>query len=112
MKRKAEILSHLLCETQNGQVLDYDGINSCLLHLHHGAGCLVKLFLVQYCIESDKNAATESVGMAAQDGKVLHAVSGRSPCSELRPCHIHGIGTAVDCRDADILIPCRSKKFE
>ena len=52
------------------------------------------------------------MGMVTEAPDVLDAVAGGLPRSEVGASYIYGIGTAVDGRDADFKISCRSKQFE
>ena len=52
------------------------------------------------------------MGIRAKPTDVLNAVSCRLSRSEGRPCEINSIGTAVNGRDADFNVSCRSKQFK
>ena len=52
------------------------------------------------------------MGIFTQPSDVIDLIPGCLTCPELRTGYIHSIGTAVDCRDADICVSCRSKQFK
>ena len=52
------------------------------------------------------------MGIPAQPGYFFYGIACVLPGPEIRTRNIHGIGTAVYGRDADVCISCRSKQFE
>ena len=51
------------------------------------------------------------MGIIAEPCDFADRIAGILAGAELRACNIHGIGTAAYCRNADVCISCRSKKF-
>ena len=93
-------------------ILNDQGIGSCFLDFQHLPVCGLKLVVVEYGIERNEYARSESVGITAQRPDVIYAVASCLACSELRTGNIHSIGTAVNCCDADMCVSCRGKQFE
>ena len=73
---------------------------------------LGELIIKKNRVECQEYARSEPVGIFRESPDALQRVSGCLPRPERRPGDIHGIGTAVNRRDADVSISCRSKKFE
>ena len=96
----------------HGHVLDYDGVGSGLLYIQHEPVCVLQFRIVEYGVQCDEYPGTETVRIFTKPPDVFNVVSGSLSCSELRPGYIHSIGTAVNCRDADLQISCRSKQFQ
>ena len=95
-----------------GEVLHDDGIDTGVLRRPEQPLRLGKFTVVQDGVEGKEDPCSEAPGVGAQTGDVVHRVACRLPCAEGGAGDIDGIGTAVDGCDADIRIPCRSKKFE
>ena len=116
MKRYVEILADVSDAVSghfhHGEILYDEGVSSRLLYLKHLAVCLFKLIIEQDCVEGDEYLRPVFMCMTAQLPDVIDGVSGSLSCSEPRSGYIHSIGTAVDCRDADICVSCRSKQFK
>ena len=97
---------------QQGEILDNDGVGSGLFNTEHHFMDVFQLAVEDDGVESYEDPRPVSVGVGTQCPDIFNAVSGGLSGSECRPGNIYGIGTAVDGRDADIHIPCRSKKFQ
>ena len=93
-------------------VLDYDGVSPCFPYLAHHFPYIIDFIVIDDGVQCDEYFCPEQVGMPAQPCYVADVIPGSLSCPESRSCNIYGIGTAVDCRDADVSVPCRSKKFK
>ena len=82
------------------------------LQLFHQPAGVFQLMSVDDGVECGENPCPEPVGVAAQPLDVLYGISGRLPGPEFGPGDIHGIGTAVYCRDADVSCPGGSQEFK
>ena len=96
---------------QESEVLDYEGIASGFHGTEYAAAGFLQLVLEDDGVEGQIDPGAESVSVVRQYGDVSEGVARRLACPEGRSGYIHGIGTAVDGRDADVLIACRSEKL-
>ena len=94
-----------------GKVLDNDGIGAGVFYFMHQASCPVCFPVVEDCVESNEYSCPISVGISAERGDVPDVIPGGLSGPERRTRNIYGIGTAVDCRNADVTISCGSKKL-
>ena len=99
-------------QCKQGRVLNNQGIGSGLLVIEHQTVALLQFTFEDESVDGNENTRPETVGVFAEPGNLRNRIAGIFPCPERRPCDIHGIGTAVNCRDADIRISCRSQKLE
>ena len=115
MERYPYIGSHR-CQTAGkageSEVLDDYGIHSRILQGQKHVAGLAVFTVIDYGVQGGENPCPEPVRMYAKPPYVLHRITGSLPCSEFGTCYIHGIGTAVDCRNADVSRPGRSQQFK
>ena len=93
-------------------ILYDDSIGPGFIQFFQHLPCIFQFAVVDDRVEGYEDLRSESVRISAQSGYVIDVISRGLSCPEPRPCDIYGIGTAVDCRDADVSVPCGSKKFQ
>ena len=102
----------LRSEPRHGRVLDDQRVHAGVLQFLQQPPGLRDLLLVHQRVESHIDAGAEPVRIAAQPADVRYGVPRRLPRPEGRAGDIHGIGPAVDGRDADVRRPGGSEEFE
>ena len=70
-----------------------------------------ELIVAQEYVKGHEDPGAKFRSIPAQALYLRNGVAGIFSRTELRPCYIHSIGTAVYSRDADICISRRSEKF-
>ena len=99
-------------EPRDGRILHDQRIHAGVLQFLQQPPGLRNLLLVHQRIESHVDAGAEPVRIVAQPADVPDGVPRRLPRAEGRAGDIHGIGPAVDGRDADVRRPGGSEEFE
>ena len=94
------------------QILGDDSIDSRLSRFSKQPFCVRKLVIIKDGVECQEYPRSKEVGIFTKPSDILHGVACVLAGTERRSGDIHGIGTAVDCCDADVSVSCRSKKFE
>ena len=94
------------------QVADDKGIGAGLLRGKHLRVHLFFLPLAQADIKRHEHPRAIAVGVRAEPRNVPDGIACGLAGPEIRTGDIDGIGTAVDGRDADVSVPCRSEEFE
>ena len=95
-----------------GRVLNDQGVGTGIGKLPDKFPYFRQFAFIYNGIDGSQDPHPEPVCVGAQPPDILHGIAGILPGSESWPCNIHGIGTAVNCRDADFRIPCGGKEFE
>ena len=90
-------------------VLHKDGVNAGFVEIPDKRSCLRQFLIAEQGVDRGIYPRAEAVGIFREDGNVRHGIPGGFPCSERRSCDIYGIGTAVYCCNADVLILGRSE---
>ena len=73
---------------------------------------LLLLPLVKADIDRYEHSRPEFMGIVAKTRYLSDGITGVLAGPESRACDVNGIGTAVNCRDADISRSRRSEKFK
>ena len=97
---------------EHGGVLHDQGVHAGLFQGLDQLPCPGKFFFLQKCIHRGENTDPEAMGVGTQAGDVLHGIAGGLTGPERRAGDVHGIGPAVDGRDADFRRPGRSQQFQ
>ena len=93
---------------QDSEVLDDESVASCLDGAEYTLSSGFCLVAVDDSVQGQIDFGSEPVSVVGQDCDVLEGVTCGLPCSERGTGDIYSIGTAVDGRDADVFISCRS----
>ena len=94
------------------QVLHDERIYAGLIEPAHQIAGRPAFFRPKQGIDGRMDLDSVQPGMAAQPRDLLDRIAGRRTCAEGGACNINGIGTTVDCCDADFRISRRREKFE
>ena len=101
-----------VAHVQHGRVLDNEGIHTRLFQLLHQFPGLGNFLRLQQGVYRGIDTHAKAVGVGAQLPDILYAVSGCLPGAKGRAGNVHGIGPAVNGRDANLCRPCRRQQFQ
>ena len=101
-----------LCHGNNGRVLYYESVYPSPGQIADKLTDKGQFFLIYYGIDCGIDPYAEAMCVFAQAGYVLYGIGCRSTCPETGTGDINGIGTAINCCDADVRCLCGCKEFQ
>ena len=99
-------------EPRYGRILHDQRVHAGRLQFLQQLPGLRNLLLVNQGIEGHIDPDAEPMRVIAQPADIRHGIAGRLPRPEGRAGDVHGIGPAVDSRDADVRRPGGGEEFE
>ena len=96
----------------HSQVLDNHRICSGSSDILQHPPSLLQFILKKNRIQGHEDSCPETMGVRTKPRNLPDFIPRSLPCTEFRSGNIDRIGTAVNCRDADVSISCRSKEFQ
>ena len=93
---------------QNAQILNDDGVTTGIVGTENSLSCLFQFVVIYDSIQSQIDFDPELMGIFCQFCYIFKTVACLLSSSKRGAGYIYGIGTAINCCNADVFIFCRS----